>query len=68
MLSKSVETLKNMNTTTARYAKWYARGLEPKVISYTFAARGETVHAQKFQCLLVPKDPAQYMLGLVPLV
>ncbi len=48
MIAKNVETLKNMNSNTAKFAKWYVRILEPKVISYTVASRGETVHAHKF--------------------
>ena len=68
MLAKNVETLKNMNATTSKFAKWYVRVIDPKVIDYSFKARGETVAAQKFECVLVSKDPAQYMLGLVPFV
>ena len=63
MIPKNVETLKNMNSTTAKFAKWYVRIQEPTVFSYTFASRGETVPAQKSQCLLVSKDPAEYMIG-----
>ena len=66
MLDKSVETLKNINTQTAKYAKWYVRVLDPKVIDYTFTARNEKVEAQKFSCVLVSNAPAQYMLGAVP--
>ena len=66
MLAMSVETLKNMKGTTSKLAKWYVRVVDPKVIDYSFESRGETVVAQKFQCVLVSKDPAQYMLGLVP--
>ena len=66
MLDKNVETLKNMNPQTAKYAKWYVRVLDPKVIDYTFTARNEKVEAQKFSCVLVSNAPAQYMLGAVP--
>ena len=48
-----------MNGTTSKYAKWFVRVIHPKLIDYTFQARGETVHAQKFECVLVSKDPAQ---------
>ena len=61
-----METLKNMNGTTSKYAKWFVRVIHPKIIDYTFTARGETINAQKFQCVLVSQDPEQYMLGLVP--
>ena len=68
MSAKNVETLKSMNSTSSKFAKWYVRVVDPKIIDYSFSARGETVNAQKFQCVLVSKDSAQYMLGLVPFV
>jgi hypothetical protein len=55
-----------MNSSTSKYAKWYVRVIDPKIIDYTFPARGEIVNAQKFECVLVSEDPTQYMLGLVP--
>ena len=66
MLPKNLETLKNMNSSTGKFAKWYVRVIAPKIIDYTFQARGETIAAQKFECVLVSKDSSQYMLGLVP--
>ena len=66
MLPKNVETLKNMNGTTAKFAKWYVRVCDPKIVDYSFQSRGEKVDAQKFQCVLVSSAPEQYMLGLVP--
>ena len=66
MFAKKVETLKNMNGTTSKFAKWYVRVVDPKVIDYSFKSRGETVASQKFLCVLVSNDPARYMLGLVP--
>ena len=66
MLAKNVETLKNMNAGTAKFAKWYARIVDPKVIPYTFHAQSKLVQAEKFECILVSKDPSQYMLGIVP--
>ena len=66
MLSNNVETLKHMNGTTAKYAKWFVRVLDPKVIEYSFQSKGERVAAKKFQCVLVSSDPKQYMMGLVP--
>ena len=66
MMPKNVETLKNMNASTSKFAKWYVRVVDPKIKEYSFKSRGETVAAQKFECVLVSKDPAQYMLGLVP--
>ena len=61
------ETLTNMNAGTSKYALWIIRVVgDPKVIEYDFTARGETVHAQKFECVIVSKDPADYMLGVVP--
>ena len=66
MLPKNLETLKNMNSSTGKFAKWYVRVIGPKIIDYPIKARGETIAAQKFECVLVSKDSAQYMLGLVP--
>ena len=61
------ETLANMNTSTAKFATWIVRVIsDPKIVSYTFSARGERVDAQKLECVLVSADPSDYMLGLVP--
>ena len=49
MVSKNTETLKNMNSTTAKFAKWYVRILDPKIIEYSFSSRGEKIEAQKCQ-------------------
>ena len=66
MLSKNTEALKSMNSQTAKYAKWYVKILDPKVIDYPLFSKGENINAQKFQCVLVSHVPEQYMLGLVP--
>ena len=66
MLGKNVETLKNMNGQIAKYGKWYARIIDPKVIPYEFKSKNETVYAEKFECVLVSKNPKQYMLATVP--
>ena len=66
MLSKNVESLKNMNAQIGKFAKWYVRVMDPKIINYEFKSRGEAVSAQRFECVLVSKDPTQYMLGTVP--
>ena len=66
MPPKNTETLKNMNRTTAKFARWYVRVLDPKIIDYSFPCKGEKIQAQKFQCILVSKASDQYMLGLVP--
>ena len=55
-----------MNSTFGKFAKWYVRIIDPKIIQYEFKARGETVSAQRFECVLVSKDPAQNMLATVP--
>ena len=60
MVSK-YETLKNMNSGTAKFATWCVRVLDPKIKSYEFVARGETVKATKFQCILASQDEKQYM-------
>ena len=65
-MDKPVETLKNMNLETAKHAQWMVRVLAPKLIRYTFQAKGKTVEAEKFQCLLVSTIPTQFMIGSVP--
>ena len=65
MVAKNTETLRNMNSSTAKHAKWYVRILDPKIIEYQFTSRGQLVDAKKFQCVLVSKDPTQYMFGVV---
>ena len=64
--AKPVETLKNMNVQTSKYASWVVRVLSPKIIRYTFNSKGQPIQAQKFVCLLVSKDPKQFMIGSVP--
>ena len=66
MLAKNVETLKSVNGGTAKFAKWYVLIIDPKIIDYKFTAKGKVVDASKFQCVLVSKDPSQYMLAVVP--
>ena len=63
---KPVESLKNMNVQTAKHASWVVRVLAPKLVEYSFAAKGKQVHASKFTCLLVSNDPKQFMIGSVP--
>ena len=65
-MDKPVETLKNMNLETGKHAQWMVRVLAPKLIRYTFQAKGKTVEAEKFQCLLVSTIPTQFMIGSVP--
>jgi hypothetical protein len=66
MSLKDVETLNKMNAGTAKHAQWIVRILDPKVTEYKFTARGQEVAAAKFSCILVSKNPAQYMLATVP--
>ncbi len=65
-LLKDVESLNKMNAGTAKHAHWIVRILDPKVTEYKFTARGQEVAASKFSCILVSKNPAQYMLATVP--
>ena len=65
-LLKDVESLNKMNAGTAKHAHWIVRILDPKVTEYKFTARGQEVAAAKFSCILVSKNPAQYMLATVP--
>jgi len=60
------ETLKNMNASTAKYASWLVRVLDPKIVAYQFKARQEVVDAEKFECLLVSQNPKEYMMATVP--
>ena len=55
-----------MNATTQKFAKWIVRVVAGRVIPYKFTARGEQVQATKFACLLVSKNPKEYMQGIVP--
>ena len=65
-MEKPVESLKNMNVQTAKYASWVVRILSPKLIRYTFPSKGKSVEAEKFLCLLVSGNPTQFMTGSVP--
>ena len=60
------ETLKNMNSTSAKHATWLVRVLDPKIIKYQFTARGQLVQAEKFECILVSENPKEYMMATVP--
>jgi len=64
--AKPMETLKNMNAQSSKHASWVVRVLSPKIIHYTFNSKGQQVAAEKFVCLLVSKDPKQFMFGSVP--
>ena len=64
--TSGLEILKNMNVQTGKHATWVVRVLSPKLIRYQFTTRNKQVHASKFQCLLVSRDPRQFMLGSVP--
>jgi hypothetical protein len=66
MSSSKFETLKNMNTNTGKHAVWCIVIHDPKVIPYTFKARGESVNAERFQCVIGSSDPKQYMMGSIP--
>ena len=66
MSSSKFETLKNMNTNTGKHAVWCIVIHDPKVIAYTFKARGESVNAERFQCVIGSSDPKQYMMGSIP--
>ena len=65
MLPNHVEASKNMNSTIGKFAKWDVRIIEPKIIQHEFKPRGgtETESAERFECVLVSKDPAEYMLA-----
>ena len=66
MLGQTVAPLKNMNASTSKCAKWCVRIIDPKVNEYTFQARNEKANATKIECVVVSRDPSQYMMGTVP--
>ena len=65
-MEKPLESLKNMNVQTAKYASWVVRILSPKLIRYTFPSKAKSVEAEKFLCLLVSGNPMHFMTGSVP--
>ena len=65
-LPKNTETLKYMNTTTSKYAAWFVRILDPKIIRYKINSKGEYIDAEKFEVVLVSLQADQFMLGVVP--
>ena len=48
------ESVMNMNET------------KPQLQSYTFQARGQTIEAKTFTCILVSDNPSEYLIGSVP--
>ena len=56
-MPKNLESLKNMNPHIGGFAVWYVRVVDGEIIQYEFKSRNETVYAEKFECLLVSKDP-----------
>jgi hypothetical protein len=65
-LEEPLESLKNMNVQTAKYASWVVRILSPKLIRYTFPSKRKSVEAEKFLFLLVSGNPTQCTIGSVP--
>ena len=65
-MEKPLESLKNTNVQTAKYASWVVRILSPKLIRYTFPSKGKSVEVEKFLCLLVSGNPMHFMTGSVP--
>ena len=47
-----------MNATIGKFAKWCVRIIDPKIIHYEFKSTCDAVYAEKFECVLVSKDPA----------
>ena len=58
--------IENMSSQIGKFAKWCVRIIDAKVIKFQFTASGETVTAERYECLLVSKDPTQYMLATIP--
>ena len=64
--AENIDTLKNLNSNTAKFAKWIARIIAPKLVKYTFRAQNKEVYPKKFVCIIVSKDASQYMMAEVP--
>ena len=59
-LPKNVEILKNMNSTIGKFAKWYVRVLDPKIIEYEFLSKGalKNYTSQKQKDVQEEEEPA----------
>ena len=65
------EGVMGLNETNAKFAKWIFRVVAPKKHAYTFTSRdrkkgSKTVHAERFDCVLVSDDATEYLMGSVP--
>ena len=60
------ESVMNLNETNGKFAKWVFRVLSPRIVAYSFTARGQAVQAERFDCILVSDDPTEYLIGCVP--
>ena len=65
-MAATYESVMNMNETNAKHAKWCLRVLDPQLQSYTFQARGQTIEAKSFTCILVVDNASEYLIGCVP--
>ena len=61
-----LETLKNMNGSSAKHATWVVRVCSSSIIPYSFFAKGVKVNAEKFEAILVSQNPKEFMIGSVP--
>ncbi len=57
-----VETLKNMNHSTAKHASWNVRVLSARPTAYELQARGETVKPKNLPCIPVSQAPKQFRM------
>ena len=60
------DSIMNMNNSSAKFSRWVVRVRNPRVVRYSFTARGETVKAEKFRCHLVGDQGQQYVEAGVP--
>ena len=65
-MAATYESVMNMNETNAKHAKWCLRVLDPQLQSYTFQARGQTIEAKSFTCILVGDNASEYLIVCVP--
>lgn len=70
-MASQYEGVMGLNETNAKFAKWLFRVIAPRKQAYTFTSRdrkqgSKTVHAERFDCVLVSDDPTEYLMGSVP--
>ena len=66
------ESLRNMNTSSGKFASWLVCVRDPQVQPVRFnarpfgEARGQWIEGHRFSCVLTSADEKEYMFGAVP--